>query len=66
MVLKSHLLGIVLGLHNRLDGAATFLAGEAGFLDAVEGAESAAYDLVSLLQKEHGADGRIDAAGHSQ
>ena len=66
MVLYAHFGCVVLGLHDAFDRAAAFLAGEAGFLDAVEGSESDAHDLVALLLKEHGADGRVYTAGHSE
>ena len=66
MVFKAHLLGIMLRLHDRLHGATAFLFGKAGVFDAVKGAEGDTHHFIALLQKKHGADGRVDAARHSK
>ena len=66
MMLKSHLLGVMLRFHDGLDGAAAFLFGETGLLDAVKGAEGDSHDFVALLQKKHSADGGVNATGHAE
>ena len=66
MMLKPHSLGIVLGFHNGLDRAATFLLGEARFLDAIIRAEGDAHDVISLLHQKHGRDGGVYTAGHAE
>ena len=62
---KAHLFGIMLGFHDRLDGAAAFLLRQTGLLYTIEGAESDAHHFIALLQEKHGADGGVDAAGHT-
>ena len=66
MMLKSHLLGVMLRFHDGLDGAAAFLFGETGLLDAVKSTEGDSHNLVALLQEEHGADGGVNATGHAE
>ena len=59
VVLKSHSLGVMLRLHDGVDGAAAFLFGEARVFHTVVGAERHAHDFIALLQKKHGADGGV-------
>jgi hypothetical protein len=66
MMFKSHLLGVMLRFHDGLDGAAAFLFGETGLLDAVKRAEGDSHNLVALLQKKHSADGGVNATGHAK
>ena len=66
MVVDAHLLRVVFGLHDAVDGATAFLAGKARFFDTVKRTESDTHHFVTLLLEEHGADGRINTAGHSQ
>ena len=65
MMRKTHAFGIALGLHDGVDRAAPFLFGDATLFHRVVRTEGDADDLIALLQKKHGADGRIDTAGHS-
>ena len=64
MMLETKRLRQVLRLHDALNGAAPFLAGEAGLFDTVEGAERDADEFVPLLQKEHGRYRGVDTARH--
>ena len=49
-----------------LDRAATFLLGEARFLDAIIRAERNAHDVITLLHQKHGRDGGVYTAGHAE
>ena len=66
VVLKPHALGIMLRLHDGVDGAAAFLLGDARVFHTVVGAEGHAHDLIALLQKKHSAHRGVYSSGHTQ
>ena len=66
MVLKAHSFGVMLGFHDGVNSAAAFLFGDTGLFDGVIGTERNTDYFVALLQKKHGADGRIYAARHPE
>ena len=65
MMLKTHAFGIAFGLHDGVDGAASFLFGDTRLFHRVVSTEGDTDDFVALLQEEHGADGGVYSARHS-